>query len=161
MMKGKKSSIGAVVLLALMILPQFIPVTRDNPPVGGDFDERQDVRRILRHICYNCHSNETSWPWYSSVAPISWLIAHDVSAAREHLNFSDWKSMPTDDQALAKKEIWQEIERGDMPPGRYVLMHSDAKLSETDKSVIRIWAAGLPSKTDSGSVTSSSYPEGD
>jgi len=160
MSNRKRISLSLLVLLAVVILLQFIPVTRDNPPVAGDFDEQQDVRRILRHTCYNCHSNETSWPWYSIMAPISWLIAHDVSEARKHLNFSDWKSMQADDQALAKKGIWQEIERGDMPPGRYVLMHSDAKLSEADKSVIHMWTTGHPSETDSAGVTSPSHPEG-
>jgi hypothetical protein len=154
MKNRKRITLLVIVLFALVMLLQFVPVTRDNPPVGGDFDEQQDVRLILRHTCYNCHSNETSWPWYSSVAPFSWLIANDVHEARGRLNFSEWKSMQADDQALAKKEIWKEIERGDMPPGSYVLMHSDAKLSETDRSVIRRWATGLPSDLDTAGVSS-------
>ncbi len=155
-MKRKRITLWVGVLLALVVLLQFIPVTRDNPPVAGDFDEQQDVERVLRNSCYNCHSHETSWPWYSGVAPVSWLVAHDVNEAREHLNFSNWKTMRANDRLLAKKIIWEEIARGDMPLGRYVLLHPCAKLSETDKSVIRSWAAGLPSDVDSTGANSPS-----
>jgi hypothetical protein len=150
MEKTRKIAIGALVIFALVILMQLVPVTRKNYPVGGDFDGQEDVARILRRSCYNCHSNETSWPWYSWVAPASWLVTHDVNEAREHLNFSNWKAMRPDDQELAKKEIWQEIKRGDMPPGTYLIMHSVAKLSENEKSLIRSWAV---SGRDSINVT--------
>jgi hypothetical protein len=161
MKKRKKLTTWVIVVLAFVVLIQFIPVTRDNPPVEGNFDGSQDVERILRHACYNCHSNETSWPWYSRVAPVSWLVASDVHDAREHLNFSSWRSLTSGDRALAKKDIWEHIERGEMPPARYVIMHSEAKLSDAEKAKIRRWAAEPPSGADSAGAASPSYPEDD
>jgi hypothetical protein len=139
--------ITLIILAAILVLIQFVPVSRDNPPVVSDFDDPVLVKQILNRSCYDCHSNETSWPWYSSIAPISWLVASDVNEAREHLNFSEWGSLQTDDQLLARKKIWKEIEKGQMPLGNYLLMHGDAKLSESDKSVIQRWSS-VPSAVD-------------
>jgi hypothetical protein len=75
-------------LLALGILIQLIPIRRDNPPATGSVAAPPEVMSILRRSCYDCHSNETIWPWYSRVAPVSWLVARDVHEGRRHVNFS-------------------------------------------------------------------------
>ncbi len=81
-----------IVIIVILIGIQFVPVSKTNPPVTGEIKAPNDVMQILRTSCYDCHSNEVNWPWYSNVAPMSWLVAYDVDEAREHMNFSEWAS---------------------------------------------------------------------
>ena len=127
----KKVVLWAVVIgVALAIMIQFVPYGRDhsNPDVSNEPvwpDER--TRELAVGACFDCHSNETVWPWYSHVAPMSWLLASDVFGGRERLNFSEWQN---DDQALGAAE---SIEEGEMPPFPYMMMHSAARLSGDEK----------------------------
>ena len=130
------------ILLVTIVVAQFVPVTRDNPPAMADFDGAAAVKQVLKKSCYDCHSNETIWPWYSYVAPASWLVASDVDEARHKLNFSDWGLMTAEKQARVAEAVWEEVEKGDMPLSQYLLMHSDAKPTDADKAVLRDWAGG-------------------
>lgn len=134
----KKIGIGLVIVLVVM---QFIPVDRSNPDYDKDFalDVTGDIRGILETSCFDCHSNETSWPWYSYIAPTKFLVAHDVEEGREHLNFSNWYGMDIPDRMHVKKEIWEEVEEGNMPLPVYLLLHGDAELSEAQKETIKEW----------------------
>src|ERR1700675_3478768 len=76
--------------IALLIAIQLVPIHHDNPPATGSLTAPAPVASILRRACYNCHSHETTWPWYSYVAPVSWLVARDVHEGRRHMNFSAW-----------------------------------------------------------------------
>jgi hypothetical protein len=107
---------AGVTLAAIFVLIQFVPVDRTNPPVEGEVPAPPEVREVLQRACYDCHSNETNWPWYSRVAPVSWLVARDVHEGREHLNFSTWNRLSTRDQVEAMRESWEEVEEGEMPP---------------------------------------------
>jgi hypothetical protein len=129
---------GAVVVLFLAI--QLVPVDRSNPPVVADFDGPPDVEAVLRGSCYDCHSHETEWPWYSYVAPSSWLVAHDVEEAREHLNLSSWGTYDARRQAKLAEEMWEEVEDGEMPLLMFRLAHPDARLTETDRATLRAWS---------------------
>ncbi len=151
---GRKIKYVLLAIIIAMVALQFVPVTRDNPPVSGDFSGDPEVKQVLRQSCYDCHSHETTWPWYSGIAPVSWLVASDVEEGREKLNFSNWSALLADDKKSLKKEIWKEIEGGEMPLKIYLLLHSGAKLSETDKSVIRRWVEGgaTPSETPNDTV---------
>jgi hypothetical protein len=120
---------------------QLVPVSRSNPPVTADLVAPDNVRAILRRSCYDCHSHESTWPWYAYVAPVSWFIAHDVNEAREHLNFSTWADRPDKLEKL-KEEIWEEVEEGEMPPPNYLRLHGDAKLSAEDRATLRTWSTG-------------------
>ncbi len=132
----KKILIGvAGVLIAI----QFIPVDRSNPPAEGEIMESTELKTILKRSCYDCHSNETVWPWYSYVAPVSWLVADDVHEGRKHLNFSNWQNIEVRKVSKAKQEIWEMVSEGEMPLGKYVLLHPEAKLSEKDKQIIKDW----------------------
>jgi len=128
------------IVVILLILVQFIPVERTNPPVTGEISSRPAVRTIMETSCYDCHSNQTNWPWYAHIAPVSFFVAHDVQEGREHLNFSEWESYPTEKQKNLIMEILEEVERGDMPLFMYTIMHSDAKLSEAELDTLRKWA---------------------
>ena len=130
----------ALVAVVVIVVIQFIPVERTNPPVEADFDGAPDVAAILRTSCYDCHSNETRWPWYSHVAPTSWLVAHDVEEARQHMNFSLWGTYGASRQATFAEDIWEHVEEGEMPLRTYLIAHPDARLSESAKQTLREWS---------------------
>lgn len=139
----KKIVIGVLVLLALAFAGiQFVPVERSNPPVTADLDAPAPVKDILHAACYDCHSNETRWPWYSHVAPVSWLLAGHVKGGRSHLNFSEWGSIDASVQGHIKAEIVEEVSAGNMPLPPYLRMHPEARLSPTQIETLRQWAAG-------------------
>lgn len=128
-----------IIALALIFIGiQFIPVTRTNPEVVSDFAGPMDVKNILKRSCYDCHSNETKWPWYSYVAPASWFVTHHVEEGRAHLNFSNWAQISGN--MYLRGEICEEIEQGEMPLESYLLLHSRAKVSEEELDTLKLWA---------------------
>jgi heme-binding protein len=143
--------LGGVILLVAL---QFLPVERTNPVVESEVPAPANVRDALRRACYDCHSNETVWPWYSRVAPLSFLIARDVRAGREELNFSTWNRIATKQQVKKLKESWENVAEGEMPPWFYLPMHRDAALSTEDRAALRAWAmqgtSAAASDVDSG-----------
>lgn len=132
----------AGIVLAAFIGIQFYTVERTNPPVTADLKEPAEVKEILQRACYDCHSNETKWPFYSYVAPFSWLTVKDVEEGREELNFSNWQRISPVKQAKIKKEVWKEVDKGDMPLWFYMPLHPGAKLSAEDKDILRKWSRG-------------------
>lgn len=127
-------------ILLLLVAIQLVPVDRSNPSVEVEVPAPETVRAILRRACYDCHSNETVWPWYSRVAPVSWLIARDVRKGREELNFSTWNRISPRQQAKRLQESAEEVAEGEMPPWFYVCIHRDARLTAEDRSALRNWA---------------------
>jgi predicted ATP-dependent Lon-type protease len=103
-----------------------------------------EVQAVLKRACYDCHSNETSWPWYSNVAPASWFVTDHVDHGRKHLNFSDWaqegRHTEKKDAGEQLDEIRKEVEARNMPLGSYLLLHPDARLSDRDIKLITDWA---------------------
>ena len=132
-------------IVIVLVGIQFIPVTMTNPPVEEEIVASPAVKAILKRACYDCHSHETIWPGYSRVAPVSWLLAWDVREGREELNFSTWNRYDQKKRNKIIKEIWEEVEEGEMPPWFYLPLHPDAGLSEQDHAVLRTWAASVPS----------------
>jgi hypothetical protein len=126
-----------IVLVAIFVGIQFIPVERTNPQIKSEIDAPENVKAIFKKACYNCHSNETNWFWYTKIAPVSFLTSSDVTEGRRHLNFTEWN---VNKEAKAKDEIWDEVRNEDMPPWYYKIMHSDAKLTQEEKNIIRNWA---------------------
>lgn len=147
-MKRKIFLFVLIVLVAALGLAQLIPVERTNPPVSQDVPAPAEVKTILRKACYDCHSNETVWPWYSHVAPASWLVANDVEEGREHLNFSVWDTYKAKRQAKKLEELAEEVGEGEMPLWFYVPFHPDAKLSAQEKQTLVSW--GNAGKRDGG-----------
>ena len=123
------------------IVIQFVPVNRTNPPVEGDLRAPAEVLSVLRRACYDCHSNETVWPWYSRIAPVSWVTARDVHEGRAALNFSTWNRLSANKQAEAMRESWKEVAEGEMPTWFYLALHPEARLSPADQSLLRAWSA--------------------
>lgn len=133
-----------VVIFAFIVI-QFIPVQKTNPPVTRDFQTEKHMKKLLKRSCYDCHSNETVWPWYSRIAPFSWLLADDVSDARKHVNFSEWDKYDPKKVRRIIEEMVEQVEEGEMPLRIYLFMHHEAKLSDADIAYIKSWAAGQDS----------------
>ena len=132
--------IGALILFALLSV--IFQVEHINPPVTGEIEAPEKVMAILRRSCYDCHSNETVWPWYSYVAPTSWLAAKDVREGRDALNFSEWSDYNTKQQNYKRKECGEEVEDSEMPLWFYLPLHPEAELSSEDKETILAWSKG-------------------
>lgn len=140
--------LGGVVLLALLVLAQFVPVDRTNPPVGEGIVAPAEVMTVLERACYDCHSNKTVWPAYSRVAPISWLVARDVRLGREALNYSTWGRYSAEERSELLEETREEVEEGEMPMKTYVLLHPSARLTAEDEAVLRAWSLGPDGRAD-------------
>ena len=133
--------LGAIA--GLLVVIQLLPVDRSNPPVEEEVPAPTAVRQILRTSCYDCHSNESVWPWYAYVAPVSWLVTHDVHEAREHMNFSTWNDYDEDERIELLEEVWEEVEDGEMPLWFYVPLHPEAELAEQDKRLLHGWVEDM------------------
>ena len=138
----KKRTWALFIVLDAAIFIQFITVDRTNPPVTGEIEAPEKVMAILRTSCYDCHSNETKWPWYSYIAPASWLIADDVQVGRGHMNFSEWSGYNTKQKNHKRKECGEEVEEGEMPLWFYIPLHPEANLSSEDIEIILAWSKG-------------------
>lgn len=127
-----------LVLLALAVVIQLVPYGRShaNPPVTGEPGwDTPRTRTLAMRSCGDCHSNETRWPWYSHVAPVSWLVQHDVDEARERLNLSEFDRPQRDADEAA-----EEVEDGEMPLRAYLWLHPEARLDPSER---RELVAGL------------------
>lgn len=139
MKMGVKVVLGVV---GAFVVLQVVPVERTNPPVTGEVQAPADVKAVLKRACWDCHSNETVWPWYSRVAPVSFVVRHHVEDGRKHLNFSEWSGYTPERRAKKQAEAWEEVEEGEMPMKGYVAVHAAAQLSEADRKVLEAWAKG-------------------
>jgi hypothetical protein len=121
--------IGGLVLFGLI---QLVPIDRTNPPTTQEPKwSSPEARTLVKQSCFQCHSNETEWPWYSYVAPASWLIKFDVVRGRDQFNFSEWDQNPG-----TLSQMVRNIQRGSMPPLQYTLFHPNAKLNDQQKQAL-------------------------
>lgn len=143
MRSWKRKLLYASVLFLLII--QFFPPGRTNPStdasrsIDASVTMEPAVASALARACNDCHSNLTVWPWYSKVAPASWLVVSDVRRGRRVLNFSNWKALTPEKQQEVLAEICKEVSDRDMPPEQYVIIHSTAKLSRVEMNSICTW----------------------
>ncbi len=128
-----------VFIVVVLVGIQFIPIERTNPPVPSEIDAPANIKAIFKKACYDCHSNETNWAWYTKVAPASFLAVKDVEDGRKHLNFSEWGNYTNKTQKM-KEEIWDEVREEQMPPWQYKIFHSDKVLTQDEKDLVRSWA---------------------
>lgn len=119
---------------ALCGLIQLVPYGRShqNPPLRSEPTwDRPETRALAKRACFDCHSNETEWPWYSWVAPVSWLVEHDVVEGREYLNFSEW-----DREQEEADEAPETVAEGEMPPWNYLPVHPEARLTAEERAAL-------------------------
>jgi len=110
-----------------------------NLPITSDIKAPNDVKKILRESCYDCHSNETIWYWYTDYAPISWLITHDVNEGREYLNFSTWDKYSVSEKKELLTDSIETIQEGEMPMKIYEIMHPDSKINKEELNTLITW----------------------
>jgi hypothetical protein len=129
------------ILLQLKRPARTNPVSESSQSIEAHVQMAPQVKEILDRSCRDCHSNNTKWPWYTNVAPVSWFIVDDVNQGRERLNLSDWGRMDRDRQDKKLRQICDEVEDNAMPLPSYLRMHPNAKLSEQDKKTLCDWTA--------------------
>ncbi len=133
----KKIGYGVFILL---ILIQFIPVDRSNPPVTQEIHIPGNLKPIIKRSCYDCHSNETRWPWYAYIAPVSILITQHVQEGREEANFSEWDKYDLKKKLDILEDIEEKVREDKMPLRSYLWVHRDARLTPQEKEDIIRWA---------------------
>jgi hypothetical protein len=142
-MKILKITIWAV--LALFVILQFIPNTYPEVVKSNEHDLiltgnlPVEIEQILRTSCYDCHSNETKYPWYAYIAPVSWLLVRDVKQGRNNLNFSEWDSLKSRDKIKLLDDIAEEVDEGNMPMPIYLITHGEASLDDSQKQILAGW----------------------
>jgi Haem-binding domain len=134
--------IAVVVLLVIQLFRPHLTNPTVNPQnaIQAAMPVPPDVQSILERSCYNCHSSKTRLPWYSNVAPVSWLLASDINEGREDLSFSEFATYSKAKAARKLQQTCQEVKEGDMPPWYYVPLHPDGRLSPADEQRICAWA---------------------
>ena len=142
----KKGKILLLILVLLFVVIQFIDAKRPDVVTENENDLIYNnqipgpVADILRTSCYDCHSNETKYPWYSYVAPVSWLVAKDIREGREELNFSEWESLSKMDKAKHLDNIIDEVMDEEMPMSIYTIIHTNARLNGEERKMLTDWA---------------------
>lgn len=142
----KKISLFLLLLFAIM---QFIRIDK-TAPVSEPKNEflvmntaSDEVTQLLKTGCYDCHSNQTVYPWYSQIAPVSWWLKDHINEGRKELNFSEWGNYNSRKQDHKLKECVEMVEEGEMPLNSYTLTHKGARINEEQKSVLVRWFNSL------------------
>ena len=131
--------------LGALLAIQLIRPDTTNPPVDPAQDIRQvaqvpaDVQSVLEAACFDCHSNESKYPWYSQVAPVSWFVVNHIREGREKLNFSTFGGLSMKDRAKALEEAAETVQEGEMPLDSYVWMHPEARLNAAQRDLLVQW----------------------
>ena len=130
-------ALGAAALAALAMVARA-PV---SPPstTSGDIAAPAQIEALLTRACYDCHSNQTRWPWYGRVAPVSWLVARDVALGRKELNFSEWRSYYPRTRRRKLQWMGRVLRERAMPPWSYRLMHPGARLTGAERAMLERW----------------------
>ena len=113
---------------------------RSNEPLLAGAETTPELTRVVQRSCQNCHSDRTAWPWYSYLPPLSWLIEHDVSRARSYMNLSRWRDYTADRQVETLSRLSTEVRDRQMPLPRYVSMHPEARLADSEVRQLYEWA---------------------
>lgn len=130
-----------ILFIVIQLIPASLPET--NPDISNDISQThempEDVKLIFHKACYDCHSNQTVYPWYSKIAPSSWLVARDTREGREELNFSDWSESSKRKKIKHFKEMAELVEKKEMPMKIYTVIHRDAALSDEEIKTLTDW----------------------
>jgi hypothetical protein len=146
---------GLIILAVIIILIQlYRPERFTTEEITANHITKKlnipaNVESILQRSCYDCHSNHTKWPWYSNIAPVSWLVTADVVGGRKKMNFSNWGKLSLSKQSIKLENICEEITEGEMPLPQYLLIHKEAELRKEDKDILCSWAKGELKKLES------------
>jgi hypothetical protein len=150
-MQPKKSRLKKffITLGILFLIIQVFRIDKNNPPVdpAKDFvvmaNAPDEIRSILKTSCYDCHSNQAFYPWYTSIAPFSWWMKHHINEGREELNFSEWGTYSSRRMDHKLKECIEQVEENEMPIASYLWIHHDAELDNNKKEKLIQWFNSL------------------
>ena len=136
-----KYKIGLVIVLIFAVMQFFVAEKVPyKEPNDQDFlaieQPSEEVTLLVKTICYDCHSNQITYPWYSEIAPISWWLNDHIEEGREHLNFSEWGIYSSEKKEHKAEECWEEVEEEEMPLTSYTVVHRDADLSEEQRALL-------------------------
>ncbi len=140
-------------ILALLVVIQFFRIDKSTPVTdpSSDFltamDVPDDIKAVINTRCYDCHSYNSTYPWYAEIAPVSWWLKHHINEAREHLNFSEWTSYSPKKANHKLEECYEEVKEGEMPLESYTWMHSEAILSVQERKKLAAYFQILYKKT--------------
>ena len=138
-----------LLLLMVFIGIQFLPTTRNESDdvLSTDFikffNPPEEINNLLKTSCYDCHSNNTEYPWYNKIQPVSWFLEGHIDEAKEELNFSEFGAYSNRKKNSKLKSVISQIKDDEMPLSSYTLLHKDATLSESDKVLLEQWLTGL------------------
>lgn len=153
----KKSSIikiGAYFVIVLLIVIQFfdtdknISATPSENAIEKHYQVSSHVQGLLKTSCYDCHSNNTAYPWYNNIQPVKWWLADHVNSGKRHLNFDEFNTYSKEKKLKKLDEITETIRSGEMPLTSYTIIHRDAKLSSADQSEIEKWVGEVKKQID-------------
>lgn len=136
-------------LVAVLVIIQFFRIDKTNPPVDASQDfmtltsPPAEIAQIMKDACYDCHSHETAYPWYTNVAPVSWWVKNHINEGREHLNFSIWGTYTEKKADHKLEECYEEVEEGKMPMDSYTWAHAEARLTDTQREQLVSWFKSL------------------
>jgi len=158
---GRIGILAAGAVIAAFGMMQLIPAKRTNPAIAidsngvnaRDIAAPSEIEATLRRACYDCHSDETHWPWYSAIAPVSWLVAHHVDLGRKEIDFSEWQSYYPQTRRRKLEWIGRALREEVMPPWPYRLMHPRARLSNEDRAALEQWVAAEVERPRDGMAT--------
>lgn len=134
-----------LIALGIIALIQVIRIDTVNPEINPveDFlvmaQAPPEIADIVKTSCYDCHSYQTHYPWYSQIAPVSWFLKNHINEGREHMNFSKWAGYPSEKQISMRKECAEEIKENGMPLKSYTIIHSDAKITAASRQALIDW----------------------
>ncbi|MCF6361153.1 MAG: heme-binding domain-containing protein [Cyclobacteriaceae bacterium] len=136
-------------LVAVLVVIQFFRIDKTNPPSDPEMSlfvveqVPENVESIIKNSCFDCHSNNSKYPWYTNVAPVSWWVKSHINEAREELNFNEWGSYSVKKKMHKLEELEEEVGEGEMPLPSYLIAHGDARLTKEEQKRLINWAKGL------------------
>lgn len=140
-----KKSIFFLLLIIALVVMQFFRIDKTNPAVDASKDfintvnPPAEIAGMIRAACYDCHSHESKYPWYTNIAPVSWWIKGHIDEGKKHLNFSEWTDYPADERSHNLKECAEVLEETRMPLTPYILLHSEARISKEQRKQLGDW----------------------
>lgn len=138
-------------IFAVLVLIQFIRPEKNNSNdetngITTVLEVSEEVKAIIKTSCADCHSNNTKYPWYSEIAPISWYLAQHVNEGKEHLNFSEWANYNKNQKNHILEDLKEELEEHEMPLKSYLILHKEAKMTKEQYTVLIDWVKTIPSE---------------
>ncbi|GGD32297.1 heme-binding protein [Malaciobacter pacificus] len=129
-----------LIFLIVFIVMQFIQTDKTLPSVDKNLEIKanEEIMTIFKNACYDCHSNEVKWPWYSNIAPFSWVISNHVNEGRKALNFSTWENYSEEEKQKELKAIYRTV-YGSMPLISYIWLHKEGDLTKEQRQLVRDW----------------------